>query len=280
MRNYITTHRVQDSYSSAYAAMEDMFIKVGEGKDGKETVYRMDKMKKNLLENFLYVRNNMLLFSKSTVDANGKTSLVDKNTGRPIYIGDGLIPQVERYADKFVYNEMSVDFFNMIIDSMVRKADNPIGNKWMFIVNETAWGQINRALGKYLAAFKTDATYMWSKDGGKYYKVGATFDTYEYNGNLISFKPDRTLTREMGQDKGFGLCLDLTADLVNGQPPVALYTIKGGDIIQNSIRGVGGVSGVDSGEVSTPVAGGAEVIMGYSGIMVANPYKSVIFRGI
>lgn len=84
MRNYITTHRVQDSYSSLYAAHEDMFIKIGEGKENKETVYRMDKMKKNLLENFLYVRNNMLLFSKSTVDANGKTSLVDKATGRPI----------------------------------------------------------------------------------------------------------------------------------------------------------------------------------------------------
>ena len=74
-RNYITTHRVDDSYSAQYAAFEDKFISIGEGKGQgnlTETIYRMDKLEKNLLDNFLYVRNNGLLFNKTNVDVNGE----------------------------------------------------------------------------------------------------------------------------------------------------------------------------------------------------------------
>lgn len=70
-RNYITTHRVDTTYSAQYAAFEDQFIKIGQGDgngDMKETIYRMDKQEKTLLDNFMYVRNNGLLFNKCNVD--------------------------------------------------------------------------------------------------------------------------------------------------------------------------------------------------------------------
>lgn len=279
-RNYITCHRNDDSYSSLYAAKEDQFITIGNNKDGKETVYKMTPMKKNLMENFLYVRNNMLLFSKSTVDANGKTTLVDKATGRPIYIGDGLIPQVERYANKFVYNKLTIDVIRNMMSSMQEKSDDPMGNHWVCICNEKFMQDVNSVLAEHLAQFKTDGTYMWSKDAGKYLKVGATFDSYEYLGNTISFKVDRTFSREFGYDKGYCLCLDLTTNKQEGTPAMAMYTFKGGDMIQNSVVGVGGKDGLSSGEVSTPVAGGKEIIHGYSGLVIYNPYKSYILRGI
>lgn len=63
--------RVDTTYSAQYAAFEDQFIKIGKG-DGngelKETIYRMDKQEKVLLDNFMYVRNNGLLFNKTNVD--------------------------------------------------------------------------------------------------------------------------------------------------------------------------------------------------------------------
>jgi hypothetical protein len=62
-RNYITTHRVDDSYSALYAAHEETFISIAQGKEQgnlQETIYKMDKKEKVLLENFLYVRNNGL----------------------------------------------------------------------------------------------------------------------------------------------------------------------------------------------------------------------------
>lgn len=51
-----------------------------------ETMYRMDKTQSNLLKNFLYVRNNGLLFNKTNVDKNGKPTLFDPDTGRPKHI--------------------------------------------------------------------------------------------------------------------------------------------------------------------------------------------------
>lgn len=88
-RNFITTFRVDDSYSALYAAHEDQFISIAEGKgqgDLTETIYKMTKKEKNLLENFLYARNNGLLFNKCNVDANEKATICDPDTNRPIDI--------------------------------------------------------------------------------------------------------------------------------------------------------------------------------------------------
>lgn len=132
-RNYITTFRNDISWSSLYAAHEDVFIRIGEGKDRNslnEVTYKMNKKEKELLENFLTSRNQGLLFNKTNIDVNGKATIVDPGSGRPIYIGDGLIPQVERFASKYVYNNKpTVDVFNTIMQSMNEKAEKPTGNK-------------------------------------------------------------------------------------------------------------------------------------------------------
>lgn len=92
MRNYMTTIRVQDTYSAKYALMEDTFIKIGKGENQgclTEKIYKLDPMKKNLIENFLYARENMILLAKGTVGKDGKTTLADKATGRPIQYMQG-----------------------------------------------------------------------------------------------------------------------------------------------------------------------------------------------
>ncbi len=81
MRGYIQTHRFDASYSALYAAQEDVFVKIAEGKDQgsmTETIYKMDKVEKDLLNTFLEGRNNALLFSKGNVNpATGKPTIVD-----------------------------------------------------------------------------------------------------------------------------------------------------------------------------------------------------------
>lgn len=74
--------------------MEDTFIKIGKGENQgclTEKIYKLDPMKKNLIENFLYARENMILLAKGTVGKDGKTTLADKATGRPININVGVI---------------------------------------------------------------------------------------------------------------------------------------------------------------------------------------------
>lgn len=261
-RNYITTHRNDDSWSALFAAHEEMFITIGEGKDNKETTFKMLKKEKQLLENFLTNRNQMLLFARTNVDANGKCTIVDPDTNRPIYIGDGIIPQVERYASKYVYNKLTLDVFHTVINTMNEKAEKPTGNHYMFIVNEPLFAQLQSTLAGYLAQFHTEGTYLWSKSANSYIKVGATFDSYEYMGNTITFKVDRTFSREYGFEKGYALCLDLTADQAGSEPPIAMFTLKGGDFITNKYIGVGGENGLTSGNVASPVAGSKMIMWG------------------
>lgn len=150
----------------------------------------------------------------------------------------------------------------------------------MFICNERMWNLIQQVLGDYLAKFKTDGTYLYSKAANGYVKVGATFDSYEYGGNSITFKVDRTFSREYGFEKGYCLCLDLTADKTSAEPPIQMFTLKGGDFISNKYLGVGGEDGLSSGVVSSPVAGSKLINWGYSGVGVFNPYRSFILREI
>lgn len=125
----------------------------------------------------------------------------------------------------------------------------------MFICNERMWNLLQRVLGDYLAKFRTDATYLYSKAANGYVKVGATFDSYEYGGNTITFKVDRTFSREYGFEKGYCLCLDLTADATTAEPPIQMFTLKGCDFLSSKYPGVGGLDGMSSGIVSSPVAG-------------------------
>ncbi len=52
-----------------------------------------------------------------------------------IPIGDGLVPQIERFASKYAYAKMSLEVFNTIIRTLNEKADKSTGNK----LNVIAW---------------------------------------------------------------------------------------------------------------------------------------------
>jgi hypothetical protein len=281
-RGYISTHRVDASYSERYAALEDVFVHIADGKNNgtSESIYKLDSLEKNALENFLQARNQGMLFSKGNVNPEtGTPTIVDPDTNRPIYIQDGVIPQVEAYCSKYAYNKFSVGVIKMMLSALNQKAPKASGNHYLFLVNEKAWYDIQDVLDDFLGRYHTDGTYLYSMKANDYISVGAAgFDTYRYGGNEISFKVDRTLTYEYGSDKGFMLALDMTADKVTNKPAMAMFTLKGGDIITNKYFGPGRENGLSSGEVASPVAGGKLIIWGYSSVCVFNPYKSFIAR--
>lgn len=283
-RNYLTTFRVDDSQSALYAAHEDVFLKIAEGKGDsmeKEGLYKMTSMEKNLMENFLLVRNQGLLFNKTNVDINGKATIQDPDTGRPVYIGDGIIPQIERFASKYAYNKLTMTVLETAIHMLSQKATSPTGNNFMFVINERMWTQLQGILSDYLWKFKsTLGSYAWSKKANGNLTVGTTYDAYEFAGNTITFKVDRTFTREYGSEKGFGMAIDLTADAVSGKPAMEMFTLKNCQFITNKYPGVGGFSGSESGIVSSTVAASKLINWGIAGVGVYNPWRSFILREI
>ena len=279
-RGYISTHRNDLSFSSAFAALEDVFIKTGknEGKGtSTETIYKMKKKEKELLDSFLYSRNNALLFGKTNVDKNGKPTIFDSDTNRPIIIGDGIIAQIERYANKYAYAKLSINTFDTVMEHMRQKSKSSTGNAYTFVVNERLWNQIQRTLREYLKDWKTNGTFFYSVKANKNVSVGATFDSYMMGGNQLTFMVDKALSLEY-PDKGYGLVIDLTADATSSTPALQMFTLKGGEFIRSVLKGVGGLDGTTSGEVSSPVAGSKLIHMGYAGVGVMNPYRSYILE--
>ena len=279
-REYISLHRNDISFSSQFAALEDVFISTGknEGKGtSTETIYKMKKKEQELLMSFLEARNNALLFSKSTIDVNGKSTITDPATGRPIMIGNGIIPQIERFANKYSYSKLSINVFDTVMEFMRQKSKKSTGNQYVFIVNERLWSQVQRVLRNYLKDWRTNGTFFYSKKQNENVSVGATFDTYIMGGNQISFQVDKAFTLEY-PDKAYGIVIDLTADSTSGTPAMQMFTLKGGEFIRGVLKGVGGMDGVTSGDISSTVAGSKIVHMGYAGVGVYNPYRSFIIE--
>lgn len=59
--------------------------------------------------------------------------LIILDTGRPIYIGDGIIPQVERFASKYAFNKLTMEIFRTVLAMLGEKAEKPTGNTYTFI---------------------------------------------------------------------------------------------------------------------------------------------------
>lgn len=61
--------------------MEDTFLRLVKEKNQgclTEKIYKLEPMKKNLIENFLYARENMILLAKGNIGVDGKATISDR----------------------------------------------------------------------------------------------------------------------------------------------------------------------------------------------------------
>lgn len=134
-----------------------------------------------------------------------------------------------------------------------------------------AYQDVNKELAAFLANQNTDGAYLYSKFEGQKLKVGAEYAAYTWLGNTILFKLDDALTTEY-PDKGFAILVDQSTDTATGTSSWSMFTLRGKSFIDNTLKGVG----IESGNVATGVAGGKDIVSGYSGVMVRNPYRAYV----
>jgi len=275
-RNYLSRHRASVDWSADFAMKEEMYIQIGKDPKATASYYKMTKKEKECMDVFLLSREQACIFGETNYDVNGKC-LDQDDHGRDIPMGDGVIPQIERYCDKFSYSYLNSYVFDDVMSAMREKSDMPTGNSYAVVCNERLYDQIQRTLRddvRFQGA--ADSAYFWSKAAGKV-KVGAEFNSYTFSGNTITFMPDRALSQEY-PDHGYGIFLDTGSDLASGRPNIAMFTLKGSEIVSGNLKGMGGMDGKSSGDVSTSVHGSQYHLLGYSGVCVFNPYKSFILE--
>lgn len=271
-RQWLTEIRCDIDASSRYEALEQTFIKLSRGSDAngwESKIFAWPEKKRILLDNFMSACNNAMLWQRGTMDANGKATVTDRQ-GRPLIAGDGVIPQVERYASSYNYTKLTASLLQQMILDLSLKCKSSQGNTFTFVTNTILFNQLNLLLGEFLRNHSTDGGYIWSKTDGKI-KVGATYNAYEFSGNIILLHADRALDIEY-PDKGFGVMVDLTGDMVAGRPAIEKFTLSGRELIENTVSGVA----TRSGEVASPVAGVKYTMSGYAGIAVYSPFRSVL----
>lgn len=61
-----------------------------------------------------------------------------------------IIPQIERFATKFVYNKLTTRIWEGAMSEMAAKCDNGTGNTFAFIVNTRLWNQIQRTMSQWI----------------------------------------------------------------------------------------------------------------------------------
>jgi len=160
-RNHISRHRASEEYSSDYKIREKVYLQ--STKKGKPEYYKMHRYEKDCLDTFMTARNNSCLFSETNFDINGKCLDQDEK-GRDIPMGDGIIPQIERYCDKFLYSQLSSAVLDDILLALVEKSDRPTGNIYAAVVNERLYSQFGQIMkADYRFASPNDATFLYSK---------------------------------------------------------------------------------------------------------------------
>jgi hypothetical protein len=272
-RNYISRHRASVDWSADYAIREEVFIQ--DGKKGSETIYKMNKKEKDCIDTFLLAREQSHLFSETNFDINGKCLKQDEK-GRDIPMGSGIIEQIEKVCDKFLFSDLTTDLIEDSMQSLADKCAERTGNHWAYMCNDKFWNKFNKLMATDLRWQKTDGTYLYSKKGGMV-KVGATYNSYEFAGNTVTFMINRALTEEY-HDRAYAIMLDIGKNPTTGRPNIAMFTLEGSEMISGNINGLGGASGKESGEVSTSMHGSSYHLIGYAGVVVFNPYQSVILE--
>lgn len=78
-RTFIATHRCDIDMSAMYKPLEDVFIQIGNGKDGgkDDPVFTLKKADEQCIENYLEARDMAMVWGKANVDANGKPKIYD-----------------------------------------------------------------------------------------------------------------------------------------------------------------------------------------------------------
>ena len=281
-RNFMSKHRSSDVQSAEYAASQEYYIeratKKHQGKVEYE-YYRLQKLEKDVLESYLWARENHLLWGESNFDANGKCTMQDEK-GQDIPIGDGVIKQIERYCEKFAYSVLSTRWLEDVMAAMREKSPNSIGNSYAFVVNERLYDQLGRLLRddlRFVDQRGGEGHYFTNKDGKKI-RVGAHYDSYTFQGNTVIFMVDKILSDEY-PFSGYGFCINIGVDQTTANSGISMFTMEGREMLSGKLRGMGGFSGKENNvDLATSVDGSEYHLLGYSAAVVFNPYNAAIIR--
>lgn len=274
-RQYVSRFRMETSISGDAAMFLPNVIDLGGGATFKQT-NRETKLMADLLESV----NMAGLFAAGNIDDKFNV-MHTTDDGRPIPIGQGILPQIKAYANFMPYKSGSFSLKKMqdIIAEVVARKEKKVGNEIIILCNYKLFAEAQTTLDTVAGAKLTTQDYYFNQAMKDRWVIGADYAGYRFSGNKILFMEDTALSNRY-PDKGFGVVFNLYAETSSGKKPnVQEVTIKGmPSIVKNVINGVGGQDGKTAGVVSSRIHASQVIMYKYSSFIVNDPYGTMFIQ--
>lgn len=247
--------------------------------------YITDQLWMNALEHYHFKKEMALIYGKSTVDARGKCFLQDEK-GQDIIEGDGFINQLHPSC-KQTYTSMSISLIEDVLADMALRMPKRTGNTILLTTGMQGYkefGRLMRAEHKGFWSADSGSSYVQTKNGKV--QLGAEYNSFQFQGNRIVVSVNNVFdhpanvseTDPEGRFVESSKLMFIDASTYDGVQNVQLIAKDGRSFITGELDGIGGQDGKTSGKVATLLDGSAKAIIGTLGLIVHNPYSSMILE--
>lgn len=242
--------------------------------------YKQANVETKMMEDLLDSVNTAGLFAQGNIDENFNC-LITEEDGRPVPIGEGILPQMKRYGNFMPYSGttgVTIQKMKDIINEVVARKEKKTGNEIMVMCNYKLFQDIQSTLDTLANSRLTTNDYFFNQAMKDRWVIGADYAGYKFAGNKILFMEETAFSNRY-PDKGFGIVFNLYAETSKGQiPNVQQIGIKGMDLVKNYIEGVGGKDGKTSGTVSSRIHASEVTMFKYSSFVVNDPYGTMFIQ--
>jgi len=284
--NYLTKVRYDWSWSAEAAATKYLITDTVNYK-GESRTYSLitDQLLMNAMEQYHHNKEMSYIYGRSTMDAFGRCFLQDEK-GQDIVEGDGIIAQMADSC-KQSYTNLTISLLEDVLTDMSLRMPKRTGNTIMLttgVQGNKQFQRIMRAEHKGFWSAAPEGSYVTSRNGKIH--LGREYKSYEFNGNTIIIAVNNVFDHPAnvsgldseGKFLESSKLLFIDMSSYDGVQNIQTIAKDGRSFIINDLEGVGGMDGKTSGKVSTGLEGSSKIITGTAGIVMHNPYSSVMLE--
>ena len=282
---YLTKVRYDWSWS-ADAAATKYVIQDQVMHNGKSVPlnYVTDQLLMSAMETYHFNKEMELIDGRTTMDAFGRCFLQDEK-GQDIIKGDGLIAQMADSC-KQTYTNLTIDLIEDVLSDLALRMPKRTGNTILLTTGMEAYKQFGKLMrAEHKGYWSTSADQYVQTKNGKI-QLGAEYNAFQFQGNKLVVTVNNVFDHEAnvseldsnGRKLDSSKLLFLDVSSYDGVQNLQMIAKDGRSFITGELDGIGGQDGKTSGKVSSLLDGSARSIIGTLGIVMHNPYSSMVLE--
>lgn len=283
---YLTKVRYDWSWSADAAATKYMIQdQVMHNGQSVKINYITDQLLMSAMETYHFNKEMELIDGRTTMDAFGRCFLQDEK-GQDVIKGDGVIAQMAD-SQKQTYTNLSIGLIEDVLSDLSLRMPKRTGNTVLLTTGMEAYkqfGRIMRAEHKGYWSADSGSSYVQTKNGK--IQLGAEYNAFTFQGNKLIVNVNNTFDHEAnvsgidsnGKKLDSSKLLFMDVSSYDGVQNLQMIAKDGRSFITGELDGIGGPDGKTSGKVSSLLDGSARAIIGTLGIVLHNPYSSMMLE--